>query len=74
MNFRIVENKSKSEFAPEWYCDNQTACNHGWNCVHTSGLMSTPSETYGAAVKRIEWFAECFSVDIEEITHQIKEK
>ncbi len=73
MKFRIVEKQfdKKSEFHPEWFCDNINASNHGWNSVHDSRLMTLPTNTYEDSLKRIEWFSNCFQKSLIEVIHEV---
>ena len=73
IKFRIVEKQfeNKSEFHPEWFCDNVNACNHGWNSVHDSNLMTIPTNTYEDSLKRIKWFSNCFQKPLMEVIHEV---
>jgi hypothetical protein len=69
MKFRVVEKvfQNKSEFYPEWLCDDKNACNYGWNNVHDAQLMVLPTNNFEDAIKRIKWFVRCFKIPLIEI-------
>lgn len=73
--YRIVETQfdTHSKFEPEWFCANKTARNYGWNAVHDSLLMTTPTNTYDESLERIKWFSKCFEKPKNVVIHDVDE-
>jgi len=68
--FRIIvkEKNNKTEYYSEWYCDNDTASNQGWNDVHDAQLSVLPTDTCDESLYRIKKFCKCFDLIYKEVT------